>query len=103
MHPTIDRHRDTIAALCRRYGVRRLEIFGSAARGDDFNPATSDADFLVEFAPSNDLPPLEQFFGLAENLETLLGRPVDLVDPKAVRNPYLLAGINQARELVYAA
>ena len=103
MHPIIDRRRDAIAALCRRYGVRRLEVFGSAARGDDFNPATSDADFLVEFTPDNTLPPLEQFFGLAENLETLLGRHVDLVDPKAVRNPYLLAGINRARELVYAA
>jgi uncharacterized protein len=103
MHHLIDQHRDEIAALCRRYAVRRLEVFGSAARGADFDAAASDADFLVEFAPDSDLPPLEQFFGLAEALGHLLGRKVDLVEPRAIRNPFLLAGINRARELVYAA
>ena len=50
MHPAIAQHRSGISAICKRYHIHRLEVFGSAARGDDFNPASSDADFLVEFA-----------------------------------------------------
>ena len=103
MHALIDRHRATIASLCRRYGVRRLEVFGSAARGIDFNPATSDADFLVEFDPDRNLPPLQQFFGLADALESVLDRHVDLVETGAIRNPYFLRAIAKKRVLVYAA
>jgi uncharacterized protein len=103
MHPLIQEKRADIAALCRRYRVRHLEVFGSAARGDDFDPATSDADFLVEFEPRSDLPPLEEFFGFQAALSRLLERSVDLVEERAVRNPYVLANINRTRELVYAA
>lgn len=103
MHVDIEAKREALGSLCRRFGVTRLEVFGSAARGDDFDPARSDADFLVEFNPGSDLSPLGQFFGLARALENLLGRPVDLVEPGAVRNPFVLADINRAREVVYAA
>lgn len=102
MHPAIAQHRASIAAICQRYGIRRLEVFGSAARGDDFVAETSDADFLVEFA--SDAPPdLRSFYGAKAELEQLLGRGVDLVEPGAVRNPYVLASINRHREPVYAA
>lgn len=103
MHPLIQEKRADIAALCRRYRVRHLEVFGSAARGDDFDPASSDADFLVEFEPQSNLPPLEEFFGFQADLSRLLERFVDLVEERAVRNPYVLANINRTRELVYAA
>jgi predicted nucleotidyltransferase len=103
MHELIDQRRAEIALLCNRYGVRQLEVFGSAARGADFDPVNSDADFLVDFQPESDLPPLEQFFGLAEALERLLGRKVDLVERGAVRNPFVQASIARAREVVYAA
>lgn len=103
MHQLIDQRRAEIARLCRRYGVRRLEVFGSAARGADFDPATSNADFLVDFEQGTGLSPLEQYFGLAEALRRLLGRPVDLIEPRAVRNPHILAGINQVREIAYAS
>ena len=103
MHPLIDQHRDEIARLCRHHAVRRLEVFGSAARGVDFDPARSDADFLVEFAPATGHDPLQRFFGLTEDLQALLGRRVDLVEPQALRNPYIIAEINRARELLYAA
>jgi predicted nucleotidyltransferase len=102
-HADIARHRDALIALCRRYDVARLEVFGSAARGNDFDPARSDADFLVTFKPESRWPPLEQFLGFAEALEALLGRPVDLVEPQGIKNPYILAGINRSREVVYAA
>ncbi len=63
---------------------------------------SSDADFLMEFLPHTQ-PGLEEFFGAKADLEKILGRAVDLVQAKAVRNPYVLAGINKNRELVYAA
>jgi len=84
MHHLIDQHRADIAMLCRRYGVRRLDLFGSAARGSDFDPASSDADFVVEFELDSDISPLSQFFGLADDLAALLGRPVGLAERKAV-------------------
>ena len=102
MHPAIAQHRPAIAAICQRYGIRRLEVFGSAARADDFDPAHSDADFLVEFAAGVQ-PGLNAIFDAKAGLEALLGRGVDLVEPGAVRNPYVLANINRHREAVYAA
>jgi predicted nucleotidyltransferase len=98
----IEEKREALAALCRKYGVARLEVFGSAARGLDFDPKRSDFDFLVEFEPS-ELSPLEQFFGFAEASEKVLGRPVDLVELSAIRNPYLRAAINRSREVVYGS
>ena len=102
MHPAIAQHRSGISAICQRYRISRLEVFGSAARADDFNPASSDADFLVEFDPDA-LPSLATFFGAKADLEQLLGRGVDLVEPGAVRNPFVLASINRNREAIYAA
>ena len=102
MHPAISQHRSGISAICQRYRISRLEVFGSAARAGDFDPASSDADFLVEFAPDAE-PGLNAFFGAKADLEKLLGRGVDLVEPGAVRNPYVLASINRNREAVYAA
>ncbi len=84
MHAAIAERQQDMAEVCRRYDVARLEVFGSAARGDDFDPATSDADFLVEFKPGSQLPPLDQYLGLARALEELLGRQVDLVERKAL-------------------
>lgn len=102
MHPAIAQHRAAIASICRRHRIRKLEVFGSAARADDFDPARSDVDFLVEFAPEV-RPGLQLFYGAKVELENLLGRGVDLVEPAAVRNPYVLDSINRSRETVYAA
>jgi len=102
MHPAIAVHQSGIEAICRRFQVRRLDVFGSAARATDFNPRTSDADFLVEFDPAA-RPGLSAYFGAKSALETLLGRPVDLVEAGAVRNPYVLEDINRCKETIYAA
>jgi predicted nucleotidyltransferase len=88
--------------LCKLYGVRRLEVVGSAAREVDFDPARSDIDLLVEFAPGR-LPRLSAFFGLREAIENAIGRPVDLLMLEAVRNPYLKANLERNRRLLYAA
>ena len=91
-----------LARLCARRGVRRLELFGSAAAAD-FDPAKSDLDFLVEFF---DLPwngCADAYFGLREDLTELFQRPIDLVMISAVRNPYFLQAIQNTRTTLYAA
>lgn len=102
MHVSIERQLAAIGQVCAKYGIARLEVFGSAACTVDFVEKSSDADFLVEFLPSTQ-PGLNEFFGTKAELEKILGRAVDLVQTNAVRNPYVLASINQSRELVYAA
>ncbi|HKX08964.1 MAG TPA: nucleotidyltransferase domain-containing protein [Stellaceae bacterium] len=100
MQPIIARHVPQLKRLCRRFHVRRLELFGSAAR-DDFDPERSDFDFLVEFDRRHrDARSLRTYFRLKEGLEALFGRPVDLVEPGAIRNPYLKRSINSSREIV---
>jgi uncharacterized protein len=99
----IARHREELQALCRRNRVRRLGLFGSAARGD-FDPKRSDVDFLVEFDPdSAEALSLKAYFDFKESLEALLGRSVDLVEPRELRNPYLKASIEQSQEPVFEA
>ena len=99
----ISLHREELRDLCRRFHVRRLDVFGSAARGD-FDPAQSDVDFLVEFATQND--DLARFLDFKQALEALLAPRVDLVDRKAmeasrnyIRERHILTGA----EPVYAA
>ena len=86
MHADIAAKRDGLIALCRRFDVERLEVFGSAARGTDFEPHRSDADFLVAYKAESTQQPLAQFLGLAQALEELLGRPVDLLERKALEH-----------------
>lgn len=103
MHAAIADKKEELAELCRRYDVARLEVFGSAARGTDFDPETSDADFIVEFDPDSGLRPFHRYFDFRDALHRALGRPVDLVESGAVRNPYLRAAIDRSRETVYAS
>lgn len=101
MASVLDSHLDEIPDLCRRYGVSRLELFGSAA-GDAFDAQRSDLDFLVEFdADSSRL--FDRYFGLKESLEALYGRRIDLVSAGSLHNPYFIEAINKSRQLVYAA
>jgi hypothetical protein len=98
----IEEKREQIEAACRKFGVERLELFGSASRGG-FDPATSDLDFLVELEPPAGVGFADAFFGLQEELEQMFGRPVDLVSLRSLRNPYFLEGIATSRRLLYAA
>jgi uncharacterized protein len=84
MHAEIASRREALKTLCERYDVARLEVFGSAARGVDFDTAKNDVDFLVEFKAESRLNPLHQFFDFADALKDLFGRPVDLVEASAV-------------------
>jgi uncharacterized protein len=102
LQPLVMQHKAEIEAICRRFHVRRLDVFGSATR-NDFDPEHSDIDFLVEYEPDNPLGGLEAYFGLKDKLEALLGRPVDLVMPSAVRNPYLRDEIERSRKTLFTA
>jgi predicted nucleotidyltransferase len=95
-------HEGEIAAFCRRRHVVRLSVFGSAT-GDSFDTEHGDVDFLVEFEA---MPPRERadhFFGLQEELEALLGVPVDLVEPGPIRNPYFRDAVEASRVLLFEA
>ena len=102
MHPEVARHQEALERLCRQFNVRRLELFGSAAT-DRYRPGESDVDFLVEF---ESLPPGEHanaYFGLLFGLEYLFGRPIDLVSPEAITNPYFREAVEESKVLVFAA
>ena len=99
----ISSHRKELDDLCRRFHLRRLDLFGSAA-GDNFDPARSDLDFLVEFDPrAPEASSFGTYFGLKESLEALFGRSVDLIEPRAIRNPYFKESVEQSRESVFEA
>ena len=93
--------RAAISAACEQYCVRRLVVFGSAVT-DRFDESTSDVDFLVEFR-DDVVNRFDAYFGLKESLEALLGRPVDLVSPVALENPYFAASVEKNGHELYAA
>ena len=100
MQPSLASQLPSIAALCERYGVAHLELFGSAT-GPDFQAESSDYDFLVELDKQAPGSLARRWIDLAEALEQLLGRPVDCVNPSDPRHPYLLQAVNQIRTVVY--
>ncbi len=91
-----------IAELCKKYKVVRMYLFGSAARGDDFDPATSDFDFLVAFDPKLDvLDRGQNALDLMFDLDDLMGREVDLMTEQQLKNPYLIKSIDEDKILLY--
>jgi uncharacterized protein len=103
MHQSISKKRDQLISACRRFHVTRLEICGSAARGDDFDPDRSDADFLVDFDATAKTDP---YLELKDAFEAILGRKVDLIDRRAIEgspNYLLRRSILAHTEPLYAA
>ncbi|HEY3777807.1 MAG TPA: nucleotidyltransferase domain-containing protein [Rhizomicrobium sp.] len=89
-----------LSALCRRCGVRQLDLFGSATTGR-FNPSASDLDFLVDFEPLQPAAYADSYFRLREGLELLFGREVDLVTGASVRNPYFRERLESERRTLF--
>jgi hypothetical protein len=98
----LERHRLKLIELCREYRVRQLDVFGSATR-PDFDRDSSDVDLLVQFEDMPHADRADAYLGFLMAAEALLQRQVDLVEVGAVRNQYLRRGIEESRELVYAA
>jgi predicted nucleotidyltransferase len=101
MPPLIEDNLEEIGRLCRLHGVRRLEVFGSILRRD-FDPLRSDVDVVVEFEPQV-ADSFANFLDLKEALESVFGRPVDLVELRAIRNRRLRYYIEQSKSPIYAA
>ena len=91
---------DTLPALCRRFCVRQLDLFGSAAEGR-FDPARSDLDFLVAFEGVAGSAYADAYFGLREGLAELFGREVDLITEPALENPYLRRQVEAQRRRLF--
>ena len=91
---------DRLQALCRRWKIRELSVFGSFARGDARDD--SDVDLLVEYEPDADWSLLDTA-RLRRELGELFGRPVELVRERNVTNPYRLTSIRRDRRALYAA
>lgn len=101
MVPLIEEKHQEIAELCRRFGVTRLFLFGSAA-AERFQASSSDLDFIVEMT---DRQPnavyADRYLGFAEALERLFGRSVDVITEQSIRNPYFRRELEATRQLVY--
>jgi predicted nucleotidyltransferase len=102
MQAFIQESQAQIAELCRAHHVRRLAVFGSAVR-DDFDPARSDVDLLVEFEPDLAQNRFESYFHLHEALERILRRKVDLIEAGSVKNPYIQRAVERDQRALYAA
>ena len=101
MKQAIDLHKQDIFNPCRKADARRLDIFSSAVRSD-FDPFTSDLDFLVEF---DDIPPADYadaYFLLKEGLENLFGRSIDLVTTSSLANPFFRSRLASESRNIYA-
>lgn len=92
--------RESLAQICQRFRVERLYLFGSAAKGG-FDSERSDLDFLVTFEEQQPGEYADNYLGLAQALETLCGRPADLVTERSIRNPYFREAVFAARQLLY--
>ena len=88
-----------VASLCRKYGIKELSLFGSVLR-DDFDPARSDVDVLVEFSPNSPVESLFDIIGVKHELSDILDRDVDLVEKRAL-SPYIKDRVLESRRVIY--
>jgi len=101
MSSLLDQHLPGIQRLCRDHHVKTLHAFGSVLRSD-FNP-DSDIDLLVVFDRSNGKSAFVQYFEFKEELESMLGRNVDLISYDSIQNPFFKRQIEETKQAVYAA
>lgn len=90
---------EAIRDLCRKHGIRKLDLFGSAATGT-FDPSRSDLDFIVdlgEYTPGT----ADRLFSLIEDLETLLGYRVQMITVRSITNPYFQQSVDEQRVNLY--
>ena len=102
MVAVLEDKRDEIAALCRKYGVLRLYVFGSVL-GEDFRPGESDVDMLVEFGSMDGHTKAHAYFDMLDKLRGLLDTDVDLVMAGAVKNRFIARDIERTKQMLYAA
>lgn len=103
IHPEVERHLPAIQSACRAFGVKRLEIFGSAAT-TAFEPGRSDVDFLVTYPDSYDFGDFgARLFRFEERLTSILGRPAHVVMDSALTKRRFREQVDRTRMLIYDA
>lgn len=100
LRPLISAKHDELAALCRKFKVERLDLFGSAAT-DKFDPLSSDLDFIALFSDRQQSDYAHRFLDFADALETLFGRRVDLLTENMIHNPYFRQTVEATRRRIY--
>jgi predicted nucleotidyltransferase len=98
MNP-IETHTKDIKNLCKTHKVKSLYAFGSVLT-KEFN-SESDIDLIVEFQPFDVLDYADNYYDLKFSLENILKRPIDLLEDKAIKNPYFRNTLNQNKQLIY--
>ncbi len=91
-----------VTDACVRFSVSHLHVFGSALT-DAFRPGESDLDLLVEFRPMDPHELVDSYFGLLDELRSVLAVEVDLVMVGAVKNRFIAADIERTKQVLYAA
>ena len=95
----IDQHIKDIIRLCTEHKVKQLYAFGSILT-NRFN-SESDIDLVVDFDPMNFSVYADNYFDLKFSLQSIFNRPIDLLEEKAIKNPYFIQNLNQQRQLIY--
>jgi predicted nucleotidyltransferase len=95
----LDKHINDIQKLCSDHNVRQLYAFGSVLT-NEFDKQ-SDVDLIVNFEPIDIASYADNYYDLKFSLQNILNRPVDLLEEKAIKNPYFQSSINQHRQLIY--
>ena len=102
MNQLVERKLDDLTRLCEKFRIKRLDLFGSAV-SDEFDPETSDLDFLVFLQEMDFGEYADAYFGLLQGLQELFDRHIDLVMDSAIKNPYFRQELEKTKMLLYAA
>lgn len=92
-------HISDIRELCKTHKVKSLYVFGSIL-SNEFNDE-SDIDLIVDFFPISVEDYADNYFEFKFSLQNILKRPIDLLEQKAIKNPYFLSNVNQHKQLIY--
>ena len=95
----IDRYSADIKRLCALHSVKTLYAFGSVV--SDQLTDKSDVDFIVDFDTIDLQDYADNYFDFKFSLQDILKRPIDLIEEKAIKNPYFKQAVNNQRKLVY--
>jgi uncharacterized protein len=95
----VEQNIDIVRDLCRKHKVSRLFVFGSVLKNK--LKKNSDIDLIVDFGEIDVYDYADNYFDLKFSLENLFKRNVDLLEDKAINNPYLRQSIDSTKQLIY--
>ena len=95
----LDKHKGEIIKLCSDHNVKQLYAFGSVLTNQFSNE--SDIDLVVDFNPIEISTYADNYYNLKFSLQKVLNRQIDLLEDKAIKNPYFRQNLNETRKLIY--